>query len=314
MLKCAVIGVGYLGRFHAQKYRLLPNAHLIAVCDSNQSICDAVADELKVAACYDYTQLFGKVDAISIAASTTQHYTIAKHCIENGIHVLIEKPITETIEQADELLALAKQHRVKLQVGHLERFNSVRLAIEPYLDNPYFIESQRVAPFNTRGSDVNVILDLMIHDIDLIQNIVKSPITAIQANGMPVITAQIDVATARLTFANGCIANVTANRVSAGTQRKMRLFQKNSYLSLDFHEKKLRLFKNTGDALLEGEKEEHTFANHDALLAEITAFLACIEGDTPPIVSGVDGRNALATASQITVLIHDSLEQNHATV
>lgn len=316
MLKCAVIGVGYLGRFHAQKYHLLPNADLIAVCDVNQTSCDAAANELAVPACYDYRLLFGNVDAVSIAATTNQHYEIATHCIENGIHVLIEKPITETVEQADRLIELAKFHQVKLQVGHLERFNSARLALEPYLDNPLFIESQRTAPFNPRGTDVNVILDLMIHDIDIIQNIVKSPITHIEAYGMPVLTTLIDVANARLTFANRCVANVTASRVSSETQRKMRIFQKNSYLALDYHEKKLAIYKKNDPQTLPEVtnmvKEELVFPSQDALLEEIKAFLQSIEKNTTPLVSGLEGRNALSTASQITSLIQANLELSHS--
>ncbi|OGV48902.1 MAG: UDP-N-acetyl-D-glucosamine dehydrogenase [Legionellales bacterium RIFCSPHIGHO2_12_FULL_42_9] len=318
VLKCAVIGVGYLGRFHAQKYSLLPNADLIAVCDVNQAICDEVANELAVPAYYNYPDLFGKVQAVSIAATTNQHYEIAKNCIENGLHVLIEKPITETVEQADQLIALAKKHHIKLQVGHLERFNSARLALEPYLDNPLFIESQRVAPFNPRGTDVDVILDLMIHDIDIIQNIVKSPITHIEAYGMPVLTALIDVANARLTFANRCVANVTASRVSSKTERKMRIFQKNSYLSLDYHEKKIALFKKTApDAFPEVTnmvKEELVFPSQDALLEEIKAFIESIVRNTKPLVSGLAGRNALSTASRITSLIQANLELSHATL
>lgn len=316
MLKCAVIGVGYLGRFHAQKYHLLPNADLIAVCDINQPLCDAVASELSVAACYDYRNLFDKVDLVSIAATTNQHFEIAKNCIKNGLHVLIEKPITETVDQADELIKLAEIHKIKLQVGHLERFNSVRLALEPYLDNPLFIESQRVSPFNARGIDVNVVLDLMIHDIDIIQNMVKSPITDIEAYGMPVLTSLIDVANARLTFANRCVANVTASRVSSKTQRKMRVFQKNSYLSLDYHEKKLALFTKTvsteAPGLTNMTKEEFFFPKQDALLEEIKAFLTAVEENSEPLVSGLEGRNALMTASLITALIQDNLKLDHA--
>ena len=203
-------------------------------------------------------------------------------------------------------------------MGHLERFNSARLAVEPYLDNPLFIESHRVAPFNPRGTDVNVILDLMIHDIDIIQNIVKSPIAHIEAYGMPVLTKLIDVANARLTFENRCVANVTASRVSSKTQRKMRIFQKNSYLSLDYHEKKLALFKKTAsEVFAEGAnmvKEELIFQSQDALLEEIKAFIEAIEKNTEPLVSGLEGRNALSTASKITSLIEANLNLDHVAV
>ena len=309
MLKCAVIGVGYLGRFHAQKYKSLPNADLIAVCDYNQAICDTVANELSVSACYDYRDLFGQVDAVSIAATTSQHYEIAKHCIENGLHVLIEKPITETVEQADHLLALAKSHQTKIQVGHLERFNPAHIALAPYLDNPLFIESQRLAPFNPRGTDVNVILDLMIHDIDIIQNCVKHPIIHVEAHGMSILTSMIDVAAARLTFANGCVANVTASRVNSNMQREMCIFQQDSYLALDFQEKNLTLFKKTEHDEAVMEKKALTFPNQDALLEEIRAFIKSIENNTTPPVTGLEGRNALATAVRITSLIESSVAQ-----
>jgi len=242
-LKCAVIGVGYLGRFHAQKYQMLPEVNLIGVCDVNKQNSHAVAEELGVAAFQHYQELFDKVDAVSIAATTNQHYAIAKECIARGIHVLIEKPITETVAQADELIALAKKHQVKLQVGHLERFNSARLALEEYLDQPLFIESQRLAPFNPRGTDVNVILDLMIHDIDIIETMVRSPIVHIDAQGSPILSKAVDIANARITFENGCIANITASRISFKTERKTRIFQPNSYISIDFHNKQFAVFK-----------------------------------------------------------------------
>lgn len=243
ILNCAVIGVGYLGRFHAQKYKMLPNANLVAICDINPEACETVSRELNVPAYFDYKDLFGKVDAVSIVSTTNRHYEIAKAFLEQGIHVLIEKPITETVDQANELIALAKQHQVKLQVGHLERFNAARLALDEYLERPLFIESHRLAPFNPRGTDVNVVLDLMIHDIDLIQAIVSSPIVNIDAQGAPVLSKSIDIANARITFANHCIANVTASRVSFKTERKTRIFQPNSYISIDYQNKQFAVFQ-----------------------------------------------------------------------
>lgn len=318
VLKCAVIGVGYLGRFHAQKYKLLPNAELIAVCDINQSACDAVAQELDVKAYYDYQQLFGQVDAVSIAATTNQHYDIAKQFLSRGIHVLVEKPITETVSQADELIKLAEANGAKLQVGHLERFNSARLALEEYLDIPLFIESQRLAPFNPRGTDVNVILDLMIHDIDIIQAIVKSPVVHIDAHGAPVLSQSIDIANARITFANHCVANVTASRVSYKTERKMRIFQRHSYISIDYHHKQFALFKKGEGEMFPGIpnviRHESIFEKGDALLEEIKAFLSAIEQDSTPLVTGLEGRNALETAAKISTLVHDNLATSYAAV
>ncbi|MCW8450855.1 Gfo/Idh/MocA family protein [Legionella quinlivanii] len=322
VLKCAVVGVGYLGRFHAQKYKLLPNAELVAVCDANPATCEAVASELEVSACHNYRELFGKVEAVSIAATTNQHYEIAKEFLKQGIHVLIEKPITETVEQADELIQLAAYHRAKIQVGHLERFNSARMALDEYLDNPLFIESQRLAPFNLRGTDVNVILDVMIHDIDIIQSIVSSPIIHIDAQGAPVLSRSadianaIDIANARITFANQCVANVTASRISFKTERKTRIFQQDSYLSIDYHNKQFAVFKKGDGEMFPGipniVRHESVFEKSDALLEEIKAFVSCVLNDTKPLVCGQQGRDVLSTAATITSLIQNNLASRHA--
>lgn len=315
-IKCAVIGTGYLGRFHAQKYQLIPHAELIGVCDVNSAVAVAVANELGVDAYTDYKELFGAVDAVSIAATTNKHFEIAKACLEQGIHVLIEKPITETVAQADELIKLAQQHGAKLQVGHLERFNSARMALDEYLKRPLFIESERLAPFNPRGTDVNVILDLMIHDIDIIQNMVHSPIVSIEAQGTPVLTQAIDIANARITFANHCIANVTASRISFKTERKTRIFQDDSYISIDYHKKQLAVFKKGTGEMFPGipdiTSEQKEYANGDALLEEIKAFLKSIASNTTPLVTGEEGKYALETAEKITSLINDNLSVHYA--
>lgn len=315
-IRCAVIGVGYLGRFHAQKYQLIPNADLVAVCDVNPELCESVSLELNVPAYLDYHDLFGKVDAVSIAATTNKHFEIAKSCLEQGIHVLIEKPITETVIQAEELIQLSIKYHVKLQVGHLERFNAARLALDPYLESPLFIESERLAPFNPRGTDVNVILDLMIHDIDIIQNMVKSPIVSIVAQGTPILTKAIDIANARITFANHCVANVTASRISFKTERKTRIFQNNSYISIDYHNKQFAVFKKGEEEMFPGipeiTREQKEFDQSDALLEEIKAFLICIEHDSTPLVTGEEGRYALETAEKITSLINNNLIERYA--
>lgn len=315
-LNCAVIGVGYLGRFHAQKYQLLENVELVGVCDINEDVCRAVAKELNVSAFFDYHDLFGKVDAVSIAATTNEHYEIAKICLEHGIHVLIEKPITETVAQAEHLIELAEKNQVKLQVGHLERFNSARLALEKHLDKPLFIESNRLAPFNPRGTDVDVILDLMIHDIDIIQTMVDSPIRKIEAQGTPVLTKAIDIANARMTFENHCVANVTASRVSFKTERKMRIFQADSYISIDYHNKQFAVFEKGDGEMFPGIPEitrhESVFEKSDALLEEIKSFVHCIQNNTVPLVTGREGCNALSTAASIAKLIHEHISISHA--
>jgi predicted dehydrogenase len=310
-IKCAVIGVGYLGRFHAQKYQLLDTATLVGVSDVNQTACQSVASELQVPAYSDYRDLFGLVDAVSIAASTRAHYAIAKECLAQGIHVLLEKPMTETVAQAEELIAIADAHHAKLQVGHLERFNAARLALDDYLDKPLFIESHRLAPYNPRGADVNVILDLMIHDIDIIQTIVHSPIKHIDAQGAPVLSQSIDIANARITFENQCVANVTASRISFKSERKTRIFQANSYISIDYQDKQFAVFKKGDGELFPGIpdiiRHQSVFEKGDALLEEIKSFVTCILNDTDPMVTGKEGCSALATAATISDLIEKNL-------
>lgn len=306
-IRCAVIGVGYLGRFHAQKLHSLSDVELVAVCDIDQNQANLVSRELGVPAFVDYRALFGKVDAVCIASTTTAHFEIAQAFLNAGTHVLVEKPLTETVVQANTLIALAHKNNLKLQTGHLERFNPASIALEPFLENPLFIESTRLASFNPRGTDVNVILDLMIHDIDLIQSLVKSPIIHIDAQGTPVISPSLDIANVRLNFQNHCVANVTASRVSFKTERKMRIFQPNSYLSVDYHQKKFAVFTRGKGEMFPGIPNiaihEEVVPKNDALLEEIKSFINCIKRDTAPIVTGEAGRDALATAQMITDLI-----------
>ena len=312
-LKCAVIGVGYLGRFHAQKYAQLTAAELVAVCDLNADQAAKVAAELEVQALSDYRELVGRVDAVSISSTTLSHYEIGKFCLENGIHVLIEKPITTTVAEGEHLTQLARENNLVLQVGHLERFNAALLAVQPHLETPYFIESHRIAPFNPRGTDVNVILDLMIHDIDIIQNLVQSPITYIDAVGAPVLSEWTDIANVRLHFASGCRANVTASRISFKTERKLRLFQANAYISIDFHKQEFAVYRKGEGEMLPGipkiECETSQFEKGDALKLEIKAFLDAIENHTPPAVSGEAGVAALKVATDITQQIRQHLSQ-----
>lgn len=310
-INCAVIGVGYLGRFHAQKYQMLQEANLIAVCDHTLDTASKVAQELNVKPVTRHQDLFGFVDAVSIAATTKTHYAIAKDCLEHGIHVLLEKPMTETIQQAEELIAIAKAHNLKLQIGHMERFNAAHIALTQHLDRPLFIDAQRLAPFTPRGADVNVVLDLMIHDIDLIQTLVNSPIESIDAHGTPVLTSTVDIANARITFKNRCVANLVASRISYKTERKTRIFQPNSYISVDYHEKKLSVFHRGKEEVLPSvasvEQQHITLEKGDALKDEIQSFLTSIMQDSTPIVTGAHGRDALATAVHISELIQQNL-------
>jgi predicted dehydrogenase len=307
-LKTAVIGTGYLGRFHAQKYAALPEAELVGVADINLENAQRVAEECHTEAYADYRELFGKVDAVSIVVPTQLHYQVARDCLEQGIHVLLEKPMTVTVAEADELIALAKDKSLVLQIGHLERFNAAVQALEPVLKTPQFIESHRLAPFNPRGADVNVVLDLMIHDIDIIQNLVRSPVKHIDANGVSVLTNEHDIANVRILFESGCVANVTASRVSMKPQRKMRIFQHDAYISVDFQDKILSVHRKGSKEMFPGipeiTSEESIFDNADAILAETRAFIQAIQNKTPPPVSGEDGRQALATAIHISELLN----------
>lgn len=307
-VKTAVIGVGYLGRFHAQKYAALPNAELVAVVDVDHLAARQVARECGTIALENYRSLFDKVEAVSIAVPTQYHYEIAKACLKKGIHVLLEKPMTTTLVEADELIALARHNRRVLQVGHLERFNSAMMALGDALNTPRFIESHRLAPFKLRGTDISVVLDLMIHDIDIILDIARSPVSEIRASGASVLTQGIDIVNARVQFANGCVANITASRVSLKTQRKMRIFQQDAYIAIDFQDSALAVYRKGARELFPGipeilRKEKH-FAQGDPIKLEIEAFLRAIREDAEPLVSGEAGRQALAVALQISQLIN----------
>jgi predicted dehydrogenase len=304
-IRAAVVGTGYLGRFHAQKYAQLAECELVGVTDAREAVRDSVAAELGTRAMADYRELIGAVDAVSIATSTPSHFPIARDFLAAGIHVLVEKPITETVEQARELVALAASNGACLQVGHLERFNPAILAAEPYLSGARFVECQRLAPFKERGTDVSVVLDLMIHDIDIVQTIVGGAIDSVEAIGTRVFSQDIDIANARLRFANGCVANVTASRVSLKTERKLRLFRDDAYLSIDLQQKVLTLIRKRDAAAgapvsgLPVTIDEQSFEQGDALRAEIESFLGCVATGRRPVVGGEDGLRALETAVRI---------------
>jgi predicted dehydrogenase len=304
-LRTAVIGVGYLGNFHAQKYAAIPDVDLIGVVDNDPKRAAEVAAKLGTAAFSDHHDLLGRVDAVSVVVPTQFHHAVAKDFLAAGVHVLIEKPITVTIEEADELIALAEQSGAVFQVGHLERFNPVLLALDDVLQAPLFVESVRIAPFKPRGTDVNVVLDLMIHDIEIIQHIVKSPVERVDAIGAPVFTGEEDIANARILFENGCVANVTASRISLKSERKMRIFQRDAYITLDFQNRKMLVAQKGSGELFPGVPNvkvvERELGEADALRSEIESFLTAIRTGVPPEVSGRDGRMALETALKINV-------------
>ncbi len=313
-IRTAVIGLGHFGRFHAEKYAKLPRSRLVAVVDSDKARAEDYARTLKTEAVTDYRELFGKVDAVSIVVPTQAHHDVASACLEAGIHVLIEKPITETLEQADKLIKLAAERQRVLQVGHLQRFLLQRLGADDVIRDPLYIESTRIAPYKPRGTDVGVTLDLMIHDIDLILAMVRSPVLSVDAVGAPIVSATEDIANTRLRFTNGCVANITASRVSLKTERKMRIFQRDAYVSLDLHNRKYVVIrKGTGKPWFPGlppiDRSEKSFSEGDDLQAEIASFLDAVGDNKPPLVTGEDGRRALETAMQIMAGLQESLER-----
>jgi predicted dehydrogenase len=309
-VRTAVIGAGYLGRFHAQKYLSLPNSELVGIADPSAAVREALTAELGVRTYADYRELLNRVDAVSIVTPTQLHYAIARDFLEAGAHVLVEKPMTVTVAEGEDLIEAARRANRVLQVGHLERFNAAVQAVQPILGVPRFIESARLAPFKHRGTEVDVVLDLMIHDIDLILSIVRSPVVGIDAIGSSVFSKEIDIANARLRFANGCVANATASRVSLKTERRLRLFQDDAYVSVDLHQKILTVIRKVAgmgaDGMPQVDIQETSYDQGDALKAEIEAFLDAAATGRPPLVSGEDGLNALRTAVNIAEQVASS--------
>jgi predicted dehydrogenase len=297
----AVVGVGYLGKFHAEKYAAAEEADLIAVVDVDERRACEIADKLGTQALTKYGQLFGRVKCVSIATPTLQHYAIAREFLEQGIDVLVEKPLTVDLVQARELVQLAQSKGVILQVGHLERFNPAIRKLESVIKEPKFVECHRLAPFVERGTDVDVVLDLMIHDIDVIASLVRSPVDRVEAVGVPVLTDKPDIANARITLSNGCIANVTSSRVSLKRERKVRFFQPDAYISIDYDQRRAQIFYKppAGATWLDIRGENIEIKEGDALADEIQSFLDCVRKRTLPLVSGADGLRALEIAAMI---------------
>ncbi len=310
--RCAVIGVGYLGKFHALKYAMLDDAELVAVADIAAPVARSVASGCNCLAVTDYRDLLGKVDAVSIAVPTSLHFPIARHFLSHGTHVLVEKPLATTVAEAEQLNQIARDNNLILQAGHLERFNAALLELDNQPVEPQFIESHRLAPFPHRSMDINVVLDLMIHDIDIILTMVDAPVRSLSAKGAQVLSDSVDIANARIEFTNGCVANITASRVSQKSERKMRIFQKNAYISLDFLEKRLSIRRLGSEEIYPGvpalTNEETCFADSDTLLIEIQAFLDAVRTGSPAPVSGEDGQRALETALRITELLQPAMQ------
>ncbi len=300
-VRTAVIGAGYLGRFHAQKFASITAAELVGICDIDAASGQVLADECGTAYYADYRDLAGKVDAIVVAADTSAHFSIARFFLEENVHVFVEKPMTSTSDEGRQLTSLAENNRLKLQVGHIERFNPALLSARDRLTGVQFIECHRLAPFKGRSADVNVVLDLMIHDLDVILSLVDGRPALVSAVGISVLTRSVDIANARIEFDTGAIANVTASRVSTGTQRKFRVFHKNQYLSIDFDGGEVQLVSSvtTPDSEPSLNQESWSLEKGDALAAEVNSFIDAIVSDRPCEVTGRDGVAALELAEAI---------------
>ena len=326
-LSVGVIGVGHLGKLHTKMFKQIENCDLIGIYDSNNEQAKLVAEEFNIPVFNTIEELLEKVSAVSIAATTTAHHEIAKKCFEKNIHVFIEKPITATIEQAEELVKISKDKNLKLQVGHIERFNPGLISLDSYISEPRFIQTDRLSQFNPRGTDVAVVLDLMIHDIDIILSLIKSDVKQIDASGVAVVSDNIDIANARIQFENGAVANVTASRISQKKMRKMRIFQKDHYISLDFVtgvSEVYRLMPVDQPALPDSisfgeigigerkkrlvyEQPEHKDIN--ALNYELQLFVDSVLYNKKIVVSGEDGLRALRVAEIIIQKIEESQEK-----
>jgi len=321
-LKIGVIGTGHLGRLHARMLSKIDSADLVGVFDVNMKKSEQVAEEFGVKQFSSLDRILAAVDAVTIATDTKAHYAVAEKALAEGKHLFIEKPITSTVEDADRLARSAREKNLVVQVGHIERFNPAILALDRYRVQPMFIESHRLAQFNPRGTDVAVVLDLMIHDIDIILSFVDSPVERIEANGVAVVSDSVDIANARIQFENGCVANVTGSRISQRRMRKMRLFQPNEYISLDFSEGTVEVFRlvdaddphGVGTMML-GELESGAVRRKiiyeqpevkevNALEYELKLFVEAITSGARPIIGADEGKRALEVAQTIMEKIH----------
>lgn len=295
-VRIGVIGTGHLGSIHAKIYAESKNCSLQGVCDTDKPRLDKIASQLKVCGFSNYRELLDKVDAVSVAAPTKLHYEIASFFLNHKIHALVEKPFTLNLKEADSLIETARKNKLVLQVGHIERFNSAFSATQKLIKEPKFIECHRLSPFTGRSLDVGAVLDIMIHDIDIILGLVNSGIKNIESVGVNVLTQFEDIANSRITFGNGCVANLTASRISDETMRKIRIFQEDAYISLDYKNAAACIYKKEGSAIA---KENLPIEKEQPLQKELESFLDCVIADKEPLVSGKVAREALAVALKI---------------
>lgn len=311
-LRVGVIGVGHLGQHHARLYAGLPGSTLVGVTDHHRGRAQAIADKHGTRFYSDMAALLSDVEAVSVAVPTSAHYAVAKRCLDAGVHVLVEKPITVTLAEATELIDTAHRRGCILQVGHIERFNPAIRAVRSDIHAPGFIECHRLSPYGERGTDVDVVLDLMIHDLDMVLSFKPGAVEEVRAAGVPVLSSTIDIANARIAFTSGCVANFTASRVSTTRMRKLRLFQRDAYLSVDYQARQAAILRRQVGINQRPEifMEPAKTLDEEPLKLELEAFLHAIASGTPPVVSGEDGAAALALAHQVLESI-GSFVQRH---
>ncbi len=312
-LRVAVIGTGYLGKYHVEKYARMDDVELVGVVDIDTSEAKNVAEKYFTRAYSSHLDLLNKVDAVSVVVPTPNHFAVSKDFLAHDVDVMIEKPMTTTLEEADQLIEVAESRDLIIQVGHLERFNPAVLALNGVVNGPMFIESHRLSIYHERATDVSVVLDLMIHDIDIISSFVRSEIKTIHAAGIPVVSEHVDIANARLEFGNGCVANVTASRISTKNERKIRLFQRDAYISVDFANHEITIIKQNDkvrNSLIPGmEINQLCFTRSDALEEELKAFVRSVKRRETPEVNGQVGRQALKIALNIMEQINSTLSR-----
>jgi predicted dehydrogenase len=306
-LHTAVIGAGYMGRFHAEKLAATEGAELAVVVDSDAARAEEIAAGLGCAHAVDHKTVLAGLDAVCVAVPTERHFEVVRDCLEAGVHVLVEKPLATTLDQADRLLALARARNLVLQVGHLQRFNPAFQALAAQPGRPLFIDIERLASFKARGTDVDVVLDLMIHDLDLALALARAPVEAVSACGFRILTEAIDIANARIEFADGCVANLSASRVSQSPVRKLRVFRHDQYVSADLQGHKLRFVRKGAGGI---EESEQSFERTDELRVQTEAFLRAVREGATPLVSGEQGRQALALALQVRKLVNERLQRH----
>ncbi|OPZ06144.1 MAG: putative oxidoreductase YceM [candidate division BRC1 bacterium ADurb.BinA292] len=315
VIRVGVVGVGHLGQHHARNYSEMEGCQLVGVADIDHKAATRVASAHRCQAFFDFRQLIGQVDAVSVVVPTVQHYDVARAFLEAGIHVLVEKPITSTIVEARALIDIARRRNLILQVGHIERFNAAIIKLQEVLTRPGFIESHRLGPYDPRVRDVGVVLDLMIHDIDIILQIVRSPIVSIDAVGVPILSPREDIANARIKFQNGCTANLTVSRVTPNRMRKIRIFQPNTYVSVDYMKQAMEIYQTVeikdareGEPQAQIVRKRLRLKKEEPLRRELVHFVSCVREGSQPAVTGEHGQNAL----EVAIRVVEQIQQRQA--